>query len=147
MKKFIAAAATAALALAFVPAATATPVFGSSGSSLLGLSSTPATPEQEIRNAIEAHLEHRGYAIDADLTAAAQQYVTANYGPDRDSAYEALFEAGMTSGDGGIYPSNPELITQQFPIVGDAAPSNGRIAAVGIDFGPATTEIMVYFGN
>lgn len=146
MKRIVSVAAAAALALTITPAATADPMLGSSGSSLFGSSSAPVTPEQEIRNAIEAHLEHQGYTIDADLTAAAQRYVTST-GADRDAAYEDLFAAGMTSGSGGIYPSNPDLIIEQFPIYGEPQPDNGRIAAVGIDYGVATTEIMIYHGN
>lgn len=144
MRKSIAALTIAALTLAGAPSASAFS-FGSSGSSFLG-SSTPATPEERIRNAIENAYRHAGYEIAHDLTPYAQIVLISNDPAERSVARDILDEAGIRSGNGGSFYSDVDLLEERFATTGQPQPKNGLTAVVSVDYGIITTRYMVYTG-
>lgn len=142
MRKTIAALTIAALTLAGAPSASAFS-FGSSGSSFLE-SSTPATPEEQIRKAIEDSLDHAGYEIAHDLTPHAQTSLKSNDPREVDRADSVIAAAGLTRGQGGGMYTNLEAIQEMFKPTGPREPRNGLKAVVGVDYGIFTTRYMIH---
>lgn len=141
MRKTIAALTIAALTLVMAPSATAFSS-GSSGS-IIG-SSTPATPEEQIREAIENAFDHAGYEIAHDLTPHAQTSLKSNDPREVDRADSVIAAAGLTSGQGGGLYSDLEVIKDRFKPTGPREPRNGLKAVVGVDYGIFTTRYMIH---
>lgn len=148
MRKSIAAVAIAALTLAGAPSASAFG-FGSSGSSFLGSSDSPAESgsEKRIRAALVASYERTGFTLDPEIHRLAQEYVKA---PESQRAgIQAELDAlGVTMKTGGKYISNEEVLIDFFTIgEGLQLPPHGDRFGVGIHFGPSTTEAQVFIAE